>query len=304
MPDNPTTECNIVSALSAAAATLRTANVETPLLDSQLLLAWVIKGRREDLAREPERVLTKREEIVFDKAVQLRSQRRPIPYITGEASFYGREFKINRGVLIPRPETELQVEIVRDFASHFEPNAPIRVADIGTGSGCIAVSIACELPAASVVATDISRLALLLAAKNVRRHGVADRVQLRHGDLCGPLYPAEEFDIIVSNPPYIDLSEAASLMPEVRDYEPAWALYGVESADGAAVNEHGLPRRIRRRLMEQAQPHLKPGGLLAVEIGLGQAKDAVSDAAEIGYRELAIVEDHAGIPRILTGIAS
>ena len=149
---------------------LAAAGVDTPRLDAQLLLAWTLKARREDLARDPERVLTERERVIFEKAVALRVLRRPLPYITGEAWFYGRPFKINRAVLIPRPETEdlaaAALEACRDVPS------PI-LADIGTGSGCLAVTLALEHPGARVWATDLSGDALKLARKNVVRHGPA-----------------------------------------------------------------------------------------------------------------------------------
>ena len=143
--------------------------METPRLDAQLLLAWVLKARREDLAREPERALTERERVIFAKAVALRAERRPLPYITGEQWFYGRAFKINRAVLIPRPETELLVTAALEKCQGVP--AP-RLADIGTGSGCLAVTLAAERPDAHVWATDISPDALNVARKNAVRHGV------------------------------------------------------------------------------------------------------------------------------------
>ena len=160
--------------------------MDTPRLDAQLLLVWVLKARREDLAREPERALTEREQVIFAKAVALRAERRPLPYITGEQWFYGRPFKINRAVLIPRPETELLVAAALEKCR--DTPAPL-LADIGTGSGCLAVTLAAERPDARVWATDLSPDALNVARKNAVRHGVTDRVTLLPGDLLAPLPP-------------------------------------------------------------------------------------------------------------------
>ena len=190
----------IAEALSGAAAQLMQAGVDTPGYDARLLLQWVLKARREDLVREPERTLTEREQLIFAKSIQLRTERRPLPYITGEAWFYGRAFKINRAVLIPRPETELLVELALSVCR--DVPAPT-LADIGTGSGCLAVTLACERPDATVWATDLSPDALKLARKNVVRYGLAERVQLLYGDLLGPLPQGLKYNVIVSNPPYV-----------------------------------------------------------------------------------------------------
>jgi release factor glutamine methyltransferase len=287
----------VSQALHAAAERLQSTEVDTPRLDAQLILAWVLHARREDLAREPERPLSAREQVIFDKAIALRALRRPLPYITGEAWFYGRPFKVNRAVLIPRPETELLVEIAVGERSRKPADAPLKIADIGTGSGCIAVSIALEMLGAQFVAADISRLALLVAAKNVRRYDLASRIELRQGDLCAPL-GEERLDIIVSNPPYIPRSDEPSLMPEVRDYEPALALYGDE--EGEALG-HGSVESLRRDLMRQAKDHLVPGGLLAIEVGMGQAPDATEEMGAIGYSDIRAVRDHAGTERVVSG---
>ncbi len=283
----------IADALRQAIPQLEGAGVDTPRLDAQLLLGWALGGQsREQMARAPENLVGARERLIFEKAVALRVERRPLPYITGEAWFYGREFKINRAVLIPRPETEMLVDLALEKLAKL--TAP-RIADIGTGSGCVAVSIACELAQAEVVAVDISPLALRIAAKNVRRYEVEERVQLREGDLCEPLASDARFDMIVSNPPYVPASDAATLAPEVRDYEPALALYGSEPGQAAS----DLPRALRRRLLKQARQCLTPGGWIAVEIGIHQGEEALADAVESGYASAELRNDFAAIPRIL-----
>lgn len=280
----------VAEVLPEAATILAEAGVDPPRREAQWLLAWALKCRREDLAREPERVLTNRELLILEKAVALRAQRRPLAYITGEQVFYGRSFKINRAVLIPRPETELLVEAALEKCANIP--APV-LADIGTGSGCVAVTLACERPDGHVWATDLSRLALLVTRKNVVRYGVQNRLTLCEGDLLAPLPPDLAFDVIVSNPPYVTAGELPGLQPEVRDYESPLALVGQDDAsgpDGTALH---------RRLLQEGTPFLKPGGWLLMEVGMGQA-DAVAKFAELlGYSAVAVQNDYAGIPRIV-----
>jgi len=277
-------------ALAHAAAALSQAGIDTHRLDAQLLLVWALKCRREDLAREPEQLLTGREQLIYEKAISLRTQRRPLPYITGEAWFYGRPFKINRAVLIPRPETEMLVEAAREICRG--ESAPI-LADIGTGSGCLAVTLALEISEAQVWATDLSGDALKLARKNVVRYALEERVTQLRGDLLAPLPPELRCAVIVSNPPYIPEAEISDLQPEVRDYEPRLALSG----DGEATGLDGTV--LHRRLLLEAPPYLKPGGWLLLEVGMGQAQTVAEAAQEAGYAEVAIREDLAGIGRVV-----
>ncbi len=283
-------DVTVGTALENAARLLDAAGVETPRWDAQLLLAWTLKARREDLARAPERALTAREQLVFDKAVSLRALRRPLPYITGEAWFYGRAFKINRAVLIPRPETEdlarAALEAVRQV-----PNP--RLADIGTGSGCLAVTLALELPDAHLWATDLSPDALKTARKNVVRYGLTERITLLPGDLLTPLPSDVRLDAVVSNPPYITQAEVPHLQAEVREYEPTLALSG----DGDAAGPDGTA--LHRRLITESLAVLKPGGWLLLEAGQGQA-EIVADAAQAaGYSKVRILNDLSGIGRVV-----
>ena len=280
----------IAAALARAVPALSQAGIGTPRLDAQLLLAWTLKCRREDLAREPERVLTEREGIIYEKAVALRTERRPLPYITGEAWFYGRPFKINRAVLIPRPETEMLIEAALEICR----DKPA-LADIGTGSGCLAVTLACEMPASQVWATDLSPDALKLARKNVVRYGLEEQVTLIPGDLLAPLPPGLKYDVIVSNPPYITEAEVSTLQPEVRDYEPRLALSG----DGPASGADGTA--LHRRLLAEAPFYLKPGGWLLLELGQGQAEIVADVARKEGYGDVSVREDMAGIGRLVMG---
>lgn len=281
----------VAEAIPEAVRILTEAEIDTPRLDAQLLLAWVLKVRREDLAREPERMMTEREQIIFAKSVSLRAQRRPLPYITGEQFFYGRPFKINRAVLIPRPETELLVEAALGVVNLSSANT---IADIGTGSGCLAVTLALEVPQACVWATDISSEALTLARKNVVRYQISDRVNSVQGDLLSPLPPDVKFDLIVSNPPYITEAEYPELQPEVRDYEPPLALTGLPGASGTDGT------LLHRRLLDEAPRFLNPGGgWVLLEVGQGQGQIVADYASARGYRDVSIRNDFANIPRIV-----
>ncbi len=277
-------------ALAQAQAILAAAHVDTPRLDAQLLLMWTMKARREDLARDPERMLSARETLIFTKAMQLRAQRRPLPYITGEQWFYGRPFKINRAVLIPRPETELLVQAALNAVA----DVPFpRLADIGVGSGCIAVTLACERPDAGISATDLSPDALKTARKNVVRHGVGEQVSLFQGDLLAPLSFQPPYHAVVSNPPYVTEEEVIRLQPEVRDYEPPLALSGAPGATGPDGDT------LHRRLLEDARAYLVPSGWALLEVGQGQAARVADFARALGYNRVDVVDDLAGIGRVV-----
>ncbi len=209
----------------------------------------------------------------------------PIQYILGECEFYGLPFRVTPDVLIPRPETEHLIERVLDLASALE--AP-RIADVGTGSGAIAVALAHQLRGACVVATDLSKTALAIAQDNARRNQVAGQIRFVQGNLLEPV-AGEFFDVIVSNPPYVPTVDRASLSVEVREHEPALALFG---------GQDGLD--IYRRLIPQACGVLAQGGLVALEIGFGQA-DAIRDLLQTaGFAQITCTPDLQGIPRVIT----
>jgi release factor glutamine methyltransferase len=217
----------------------------------------------------------------YDRLVGRRERREPIAYITGEREFWNRAFAVSSGVLIPRPETELIVEAA------LELRPPARVADIGTGTGCLAITLACERPSARMVATDVSEAALAVARDNAGRHGVSSAIAFAHVDLLDE--GDGTFDLIVSNPPYVPDGARASLPPEVRDFEPAAALFaGPDGLDVVA------------RIIASAPRHLAPGGSLVVEIGAGQA-DAVSRLISntVGLTMAELRRDLQGIPRVL-----
>lgn len=218
----------------------------------------------------------------FRRLLSRRLAGEPAAYLLGEREFYGRTFRVDRRVLIPRPETEHLVEAVLALPLPREP----RIADLGTGSGCLAVTLALELPGARIVATDLSPGALAVAAGNARRHGVAGRVAPLAADLLAPL-PAAAFHLLVSNPPYVAREEAAALSPEVREFEPGLALFA--GGGGLAVLE---------RLLAAAR-ELRPGAFLACEIGDGQLPDLLERLDRAALELVESRRDYAGKERVV-----
>ena len=266
--------------------------------DALLLLLHALGISRAALHADPGRILTLDQQALYEDLILRRLASEPIQYITGEQEFYSLTLHVSPAVLIPRPETEFLVEAVLaelDPASHFQ------ILDVGTGSGAIAIALAHHLPNAHVTATDISSAALALASSNAARHHLSSRIRFVEADLLdfsnlfilsegaaaeveGPAPPLSAFDAIVSNPPYVPAADRATLHPQVRDFEPAAALF---------AGPDGL--EIYRRLIPQARAALKPGGLLALEIGHGQ-RDAVA-ALLAGWNALRFVDDLQQVPR-------
>lgn len=223
----------------------------------------------------------------FRVLVMRRRAGEPMQYITGDAEFYGLPIQVKPGVLIPRPETEHLVERVIVLAALFERP---RIADIGTGSGAIAVALAHQLQDCEITATDLSGEALAVARLNAKMNAVDRRVRFLHGDLLIPI-AGESFEIIVSNPPYVATMDRDSLSVEVRDYEPGLALFAGE--DGLAIY---------RRLIPAAYAQLVPGGFLALEIGFGQQEAIRALLAESGFNEIEFLPDLQQIPRVASAI--
>jgi release factor glutamine methyltransferase len=220
---------------------------------------------------------------VFRVLIARRRAGEPVQYIVGEAEFYGLPFRVTRNVLIPRPETEHLVEKAIELAGRF---VRPRIADVGTGSGAIAVALAARLPQATVTATDRSGAALDLARSNAARNGVGDRIRFLEGDLLAPV-AEESFEIVVSNPPYVAAEDRDSLAVEVRDYEPPLALFG---------GRGGL--EIYRRLIPAGFAVIVPGGFLALEIGHGQQEAIGALLAASGFHAIEFTPDLQGIPRV------
>jgi release factor glutamine methyltransferase len=252
--------------------------------DAELLLLHVAGITRADLLTHPERELTERQSDHYQAAITRRAHHEPVQHIVGKQEFYGRDFIVNRLVLIPRPETEHLVEAALAICPQ-----PKCVLDIGTGSGILAITLALELPGTTVTATDISTAALAVAQKNAQQLDAGERIQFVVSDLFAAL-DDEQFDCIVSNPPYVATSEV--LEPQVREYEPATALY---------AGEDGLT--IYCRLIPEAVEHLAPGGHLLLEIGHGQRDSLQRLLAQSGLEDIRFVNDLQGIPRVAMGRA-
>jgi release factor glutamine methyltransferase len=252
-------------------------------LDAEVLARHVLDCDRATLltrARDPLPTAFNR---LFQALVARRADREPVAYIVGHREFWGLDFDVSPSVLIPRPETELIIE--EALLSLPRRDAVRHIVDVGTGSGCLAVTLAVEFPAARITATDMSHDALAVAYRNAEKHNTLGRMTFVHADLLQGVQPAA--DLIVSNPPYVAASDAATLPPEVGRYEPASALYG---------GEDGLD--VILELFGSAQPQLAPGGWLIVEFGFGQDAAVRDIAQRTGWTIVRLRSDLQGIPRV------
>ena len=297
---------DVRSALKEGMARLRAANVSSSTLAAELLLLHVLGRDRAWMYSHPEAPV---DFAAAEKYVELLARRaagEPTQYLTGKQEFWGFEFEVTPAVLIPRPETEHVIEVSLERLGEErgitinmrtgEPNPALRIADVGTGSGCIAVALAHELPHAQIVATDISPDALEVAQRNAARHKVAGRIRFVRTDLLRAQLDEQAtsghsggFDLIVSNPPYVARNEAGELAVEVRDHEPAAALFGGPT---------GL--ELYESLVEQAAELLAPRGILVLELGYNCA-DAVRAiiSRQRAWANVSATNDLAGIPRVL-----
>jgi release factor glutamine methyltransferase len=273
----------VLEVLQSSAEYLRKHRVDSPRLNAEHLLAFVLKQKRIELYLQFERVLTEAELAPLRDLVRRRGQGEPLQHLLGTVEFAGRTFLCDKRALVPRPETEQLVEKIADCRLQIED---CRILDVGTGSGVIALSLAAKFPEAKVTATDVSDEALALARENGERLGLAN-VELAKADLLDGI--SGKFDLIVANLPYIAGADRTTLSREVlRD--PEIALFGGERGD-----------EIVRKLIEAAPSHLAPGGLLALELGLGQADDLAALMAKENYHDIKTERDFAGVIRFLFG---
>ncbi len=272
----------VTELVDGARRRLAAAPFHPPVREAWLLMGHVLGLGEAQVIARGDRSLTPAEAARFESLLARRLAGEPVAYLVGEREFYGRPFHVDRRVLIPRPESEHLIETALALPL---PRSP-RILDVGTGSGCLAVTLALELPAACVVATDRSPAALAVAAGNARRHGVRARVALAAADLFAGLEPGG-FDLVVSNPPYVDPGERGELSPEILDFEPGTALFPPGPGAQVAVN-----------LIEGAA-RLRPGAALLVEIGRGQLAAARLAAARFGLTVAAVVDDYSGVPRVV-----
>ncbi|MGH9742171.1 MAG: peptide chain release factor N(5)-glutamine methyltransferase [Candidatus Acidiferrum sp.] len=314
---------DIRTALKRGLAELRDANVPSFTLATELLLLHVLGRDRAWLYAHPEEIVSPLDAHRFVSLIARRAEGEPLQYLTGKQEFWGLEFEVTPAVLIPRPETEHVIEIVLDRLAVSEIRAGrkqtltgegLLIADIGTGSGCIAIALAKELPGARFIATDISGPALAVAKRNAIRHEVRDHIQFIQSNLLDaisvgaryivPLQPAlamhaghksqvtslksRPFDLIVNNPPYIGRNEMETLQREVRDFEPEIALYG---------GEEGY--ELYADLIAPATQHLKPGGLLVLELGHNSLPAVQPLLDPSNWTGVGVTNDLAGIPRVI-----
>jgi len=273
----------LADALARTVERLAAAGLENPRLEAGLLLQAASGLAREHLILHPETTLTDQQASALDDLVARRANREPLPYVLGEAEFYSLRFRVSPSVIVPRPETEILAEAAIERARRLGATL---AADVGTGSGILAVVLAKELPDLRLLAIDISLPALRLAAENIRRHSLQDRVLAVCCDLLSAV--RKPLDCIVANLPYVAREELAGLQPEVRDHEPRLALDG--GSDGL-----GLLQRLSVQLFD----HLAEGGFTALEVGVGQAGAVAKLLERAGLTEIEILPDYAGIERVV-----
>ena len=284
----------VAQALLEAAGRLRASGSRSPRLDAELLLATALGLERTSLLAHPGRELTPVEERRFEGYLKRREAREPVAYIRGRRGFRTLELQVTPAVLIPRPETETLVDVALEAlidvpACEEDGTYEPLVLDVGTGSGCIALALAAENPFVRVTAVDVDAAAVDVARRNAALLGLGGRVTVAASDLFADLAPAQRFDLIASNPPYVPAAEYDELEPNVRDYEPRLALHG---------GDDGLD--VYRRLIPEAPGRLRPGGVLAVEVGVGEAA-AVRElfAAAGAFAPAEERADLAGISRVV-----
>jgi release factor glutamine methyltransferase len=265
----------------------RTRGIENPRLDAEVLLSFALAMPRVQLIVDGKRPLMPEELARFRELVKRRRRREPVAYLKGEREFYGRMFRVDRRVLVPRPDTEVLVGVALERTQSCALS--MRALDLCTGSGCVAITLGRERPTARVHGTDISADALAVARENALRLG-AYNVSFAQGDLYAAALPGR-YDAIVSNPPYIPSGEIEAVMPDVRDFEPRLALDGGE--DGLVL---------LRRIVDEAPGHLVDGGILAVEVGAGEAPAVAELFRGRGFADVTSTRDYARIERVVSGV--
>ncbi len=270
----------IAETLKIAAEVLRHGEIAEPRREAGSLLAFALQKDKTFLIAHSEYELSKQEEKRFGEFLRRRAKREPFQYITGKQEFYGLDFEVSKDVLIPRPETEL---IVENAVELLPENG--KFCEIGVGSGCISISILCEVKTASAIGLDVSEEALRIAAKNAENHGVSDRLELKTSDVFDVLQN-RKFDLVVSNPPYISSENIENLQPEVRDFEPLSAL--TDGRDGFSII---------KKIVENAPNFLKPRGFLLMEIGFDQSDTVKQMFSPKIWQSVEILPDLQNIPR-------
>jgi len=280
-------ECQTIgSAVTYGTAYLRKHQLPNPHWDAEVIVRSILGRDRAFLFAHPEEPLSADQQRRIQQWLLKRGRHYPTQYLRGEQEFFGREFKVEPGVLIPRPETELLVEVSLELLAKMRAEAG-EVLDAGTGSGCIAVSLACELPLAVVTATDVSRVALKVAASNAELHGCSKRIRFEKINPSDPLAQGRDrYHLIVSNPPYVGISEKVWVEKSVLEYEPQGAVFA--GPTGMEVYE---------LLLSGGRGVLREEGRLVLELGHGQKQKVCNLAAGLGWSHLSTRKDLAGIDR-------
>ena len=288
MQAEPQKTWTIGSLVKWATDDFRARGIENPRLDAEVLVAFALGIDRTRVIIEAMRPLEPAELALLRDLVKRRRSREPIAYLRGEREFYGRTFHVDPRVLIPRPDTEALVEVALARTTHV--SLSMRQLDLCTGSGCVAITMARQRPTADVLASDLSADALAVARENAYRLG-AYNVAFVESDLFASIPAGSRFDVITANPPYIASGDMPGLMPDVRDFEPRLALDG--GPDGL---------ELVRRIIEGAPAFLDEGGVLAMEIGAGEAPATRALFESHGYRDVAVERDYGKIERVVSGV--
>ncbi len=280
---------NIAQALKLAEDSLRKNSIESPCLDVQVLLAHCLERPKHHLFSHPEYMLSDEERRRFFQLIERRGRKEPVAYITGQKEFWSRTFTCSKHTLIPRPETELVVETAMEFFDA-KPSPPEYILDLGTGTGCIGITLAAHWMGAAVLLTDIDFNALMVARQNLERLlPDAARIHIVCSDWFDGLSEACKFDIVTANPPYISRQEASLLSEDVIGFEPERALF----SDGEGMSEI-------KKIFSQASRYLRPGGLVISEIGWMQGEDVSRFIKNLDiYKEVFIARDLSGNDRVV-----
>ncbi|MEG8947283.1 peptide chain release factor N(5)-glutamine methyltransferase [Rosettibacter firmus] len=279
----------VLDSIKLSTEYLEKKGVESPRLNAELLLADILNCKRLDLYLKYDQPLSEDEINKYREYISRRAKREPLQYIIGKVDFFGLELKINKSVLIPRPETEILVETI---INREKDKNSLLILDIGTGSGNIAIALAKSLSQSKIVAVDISNEALKVAEENVNKHNVINQIELvRKNILEDTNFYNLKFDIIVSNPPYVSINEYQSLQEEIILYEPQIAV---------TDNDDGL--KFYRKISEIADKNLKTGGRIYLEIGAGRSEQIENILTTTGFSNIQFVKDYQQINRIVYGI--
>ena len=282
---------SIRNILDTSSEYLEAKGVESPLLNAELLLSHTLGKRRIDLYLEYDRSISTSETILYKSLLKERGRRKPLQYILGETEFMGLALRVDQTVLIPRPETEQMVETALKILEDKDKNV-LNILDVGTGSGNIAIALASNLGSASITAFDVNEKAIELAVANAEKYGVGGKIKFLAHDLISSGLPDGEFDMIISNPPYVSLDSFESLPPEVREWEPE-----------AALTDYSDGLDFIKKIISLSSDSLKAGGTLLMEIGGDHQKEQVTELMKkAGYSELNVGEDYNSHARFVSAM--